>query len=144
MIDFIIRVFRESDHAPFGDPSSYVNNFWFEMEGMLPIEIQDKERTFRPGELMEEGDTIFCDKTYKRRTARHCMDLFEAVKSAVDDAFPALDFVFSNLVGFKLKLDLDEEVVTKRVYDLLARMPELPLSLAKIEPGFYSRYVLRF
>ncbi|CZR52823.1 uncharacterized protein PAC_02700 [Phialocephala subalpina] len=138
MIDFIIRVFRESDHAPFGDPSSYVNNFWFEMEGMLPIEIQDKERTFRPGELMEEGDTIFCDKTYKRRTARHCMDLFEAVKSAVDDAFPALDFVFSNLVGFKLKLDLDEEVVTKRVYDLLARMPELPLSLAKIEPGFCS------
>ncbi|KAF8851732.1 hypothetical protein BDZ45DRAFT_140526 [Acephala macrosclerotiorum] len=140
MREFIEKVFRESDRGPSDDRSGleYVNNFSFEMEGMAPIKYEGKQIKLEPGELMDEGDTIFCDKTHHERTRRHCIDLVDAVKRVGDDLFPALDSIFSRLVVFELKPELEEAVIVERARDLLARMPERPLSLAEIEPGYYS------
>jgi len=70
------------------------------------------------------------------------MDFLEAVKMAEDDPFPALDSVFSKLVDFKLDPELSEDIITERAYDLLRRMPERPLPLCQIDPGYCSRYAL--
>ncbi len=135
MLETIVEVFRKADRGSIPERISYINDYLFELEGM-------QSRNNPQGtELNREGDTIFHDKTQYERISGVCTDFLAAAKAACDDPFPALDLVFSNLVAFKLSPELSEETITERAHDLLRRMPEHPLSLAEIQPGFYSRCV---
>lgn len=136
MRQIIQRVWDECDRGkpPIGLRDD--NGWWFHCQGMA-----DK-REIGVREVPEGRDTVFLDHERQSRTTEYCRGLFEIVQQSPHHLFQALDNTFSRLIQFGLDTNETSEVIIERAYHILSRLPVEPLSLEKVNPELFHRYVI--